>query len=113
MSTLEKHDAELEEQEFLKGVPALLPPEQFRQKQRSQIMKLVNRLRQFVNDDGEVDTSNDDAIDRLLDILGDADEFFESIAADTSAYLDWSRGLKNSEQIFGALISTYARAVGE
>jgi len=113
--TIEEHDAQLDESEILKGVPALLPPEQFRQRQRSKVMGMLNRLRSIADEDGnvEVDPDNLEATDMILGLFADADEFFETIAADRDAYVKWSTGLKDSEQVFGTLIAKYARAVGE
>jgi hypothetical protein len=111
--TVDEHDVALSENELLKGVPALLPAVQFRQRQRSTVLNLLYRLRDLVDDDGNVSTENPAQIKLLLDLLADADEFFESIAADRDAYVSWATGLKESEQIYGALIAKYARAVGE
>lgn len=113
--TIAKHDDELVEKDILNGVPALLPPEQFRQRQRSKVMGMLNRLRSLADDEGNVTVDPDDlkATDALLDLVADADEFFETIAADHDAYVEWSTGLKDSELIFGTLIAKYARAVGE
>lgn len=111
--TIEQHDEELAEKDILNGVPALLPPEQFRQRQRSKVMDMLNRLRVVVGEDGTVRADDIEGTSKLLEILADADEFFESIAADREAYVAWSTGLKDSEQIMGALVTKYARAVGE
>ena len=53
------------------------------------------------------------AAEALLEFLAEADDFFESIALDHDAYVAWSTGLKNSEQIFGALLGQYQAALGE
>jgi hypothetical protein len=112
-STLEQHDDDLDEAAFLATVPALLPAAQFRQRQRSKLIFFSLQLSEIVDKDGKVDVENRDSQKVLLELLGDADEFFESIAADSNAYVDWSKGLKDSEAIFGRLIGIYARAVGE
>ncbi|WP_378144816.1 hypothetical protein ACFJGV_15165 [Cnuibacter sp. UC19_7] len=112
-TALEEHDDALNEEQVLAGVPALLPAEQFRQRQRSAITKMFSRLRGVIDDDGNVDLEDEDTLALFLDLLADADEFFETIAADKAAYAEWSTGLKDSEQIFGTLIAKYGRAVGE
>jgi len=111
-TTVEKHDDELDEEQLLKGIPALLPPEQFRQKHRSRILAMLSDLGDVTDDDGQV-IQSPEATKKFLAMLGDADEFFESIAADRDGYVRWATNLKNSEQIFATLIAKYARAVGE
>lgn len=112
-ATLAAVDVELSEEEILRGTPALLPPEQFRQRQRSAITGMLLRMNGLVDDDGKFDEDDTEKTIAFLNLLGDADDFFESIAADKKGYVEWSKGLKNSEQIFGTLITRYARAVGE
>ncbi|WP_159794453.1 hypothetical protein [Puerhibacterium puerhi] len=111
--TLEERDAQIAEDELLKGVPALKPATAFRQRDRSNLLKLGLQLSDVAGEDGEVDENDPRAAAAMLDLLADADEFFESIAVDRDAYVAWSEGLEHSEQVFSALIAKYTRAVGE
>ncbi len=111
--TAEKREEELSEKEILAGVPALKPASAFRQRDKSNLTKLAVRLRGFTNEDGEVNTDDDDALEALLDFLADADDFFEAIAADRETYVSWSTGLKDSEQVLSTLVGKYQRELGE
>jgi hypothetical protein len=112
-STVEQNDDALDEEELLKGIPALLPPEQFRQKHRSKVLAMLSQLSDVTDENGEV-IESPEATKKFLEMLGEADEFFESIAADKDGYVRWAQSLKSrSEQIFATLIAKYARAVGE
>ncbi|MFD5599177.1 hypothetical protein ACFWHR_03875 [Leucobacter sp. NPDC058333] len=111
--TAEKHDALLAEQELLSSVPRLKPAAAFRQRDKSNLNKLAVQLMDFVDDEGNVDTTDAAAASALFDFLADADDFFETIAADHDEYIAWSTGLRDSEEIFGALVGKYQRELGE
>lgn len=111
--TQSKQDEVLEVEDLLKDVPDLKPAERFRQRERSRILGLSLKLEPYLNGAGEVDLSNNDAARAMLDYLADADEFFESIAVDPDAYVAWSEGLSNSEQVFTALLNKYQVRLGE
>jgi hypothetical protein len=55
--------------------------------------------------------SDDPRMPLLLDVLADVDEFAESIATDSDAYVQWSLG--KGYEVFTALLMRYASAVGE
>lgn len=112
-ATAERHEAILNEQAVLAGVPELLPPTMLRARQRGAIIVLSVRTSELASSVDQLDVDHPDAIASTYELLGDIDEFFESIAVDRDAYLAWSQGLQNSEQIFAVLVTKYARAVGE
>lgn len=63
-------------------------------------------------DDNSIHLEADDPrMPLMLDVLADVDEFAESIAVDKEAYVEWSLG--KGYEVFSALLSRYASAVGE
>lgn len=109
----EKHDAVLNEASVLANVPELLPPTKLRTAQRGRVIVLSQRLALLLDPKGGLDLEDPDVLAASYSVLGEADEFFETLAVDHGAYIGWAQGLADSEQIFAMLIGKYARAVGE
>lgn len=109
----EKHDAVLDEASVLANVPELLPPTKLRTAQRGRVIVLSQRLALLLDPKGGLDLEDPDVLAASYSVLGEADEFFESLAVDHDSYIGWAQGLADSEQIFAMLIGKYARAVGE
>lgn len=108
-----RREAEAEEEDALKDLPALLPALSFRQRQRSDLMKMFLKYQDLV---GSTDTdeglSSEDASD-VLDVLADADEFFEAIAVDKDAYRQWASGGLETTRKIEHLLGRYMRQLGE
>lgn len=111
--TQKKQDEANELAELLKDVPELKPAAKFRQRERSRLLGISVALEPYIQDDGTVALDDPETKRAFLNYLADADEFFESIAVDRDAYIAWSEGLKNSEQVYGALLAEYQGALGE
>lgn len=112
-SATDKHEAALDEAAVLAGVPELLPPTKLRAGQRGRIIVLSQRLALLLDPKGGLDLEDPNVLAASYSVLGEADEFFETLAVDHDAYVEWAQGLADSEQIFAMLIGKYARAVGE
>lgn len=79
-----------------------------RQRARSGLLKLAQRLRESAR----VDASG--RMQVLLDVVADADELFEQCAADPAEYAEWASRLgANSEAVLIALLSRQAEALGK
>jgi hypothetical protein len=104
--------AELEALLVTANVPPLMPLP-WRARHRLALVGLFSRLEGLIGPDGEVDVENLDVFDDFQDLIGRADELFEAVALNRSAYVEWSRNLPNQEEVFAALLGKYARAVGE
>ncbi|MBS3177754.1 MULTISPECIES: hypothetical protein [unclassified Pseudoclavibacter] len=109
----QKREEELEVKALIAGAPTLLPASQFRQRHKSQLKIHALSLKEYVNEDGVVNEDDPKMLSAFFTLLGEVDEFFESIAADKTAYIEWSQGLKDSEMVFSALLSEYMRELGE
>jgi len=105
-------EPEVTEDELLATLPQLTPPHKLRLRQRNKIMAMAARLNGLTDDDGGIEVEpGDPAFVELLDVLADVDDFAETIATDSAAYIDWSHTA--SYEQFGALLTRYASAVGE
>lgn len=112
-SAAQQLEDSLSDDELLADLPELKAPGKLRLRQRNQVMKIALKLRSFTGDaEGEFELDEDDPrLPALLDILAEVDEFAESIAASRDDYSAWAEG--KDYEVFTALLSRYASAVGE
>lgn len=121
-----RREDELEEDALIGGaLPHLLPALSFRQRERSNLMKMFVRtsdlLSRGTDDESDGDgkstvklsSLSDDEYVALLDVLADVDDFFESIAVDKPAYREWATGGLDKTSGIIALLNRYMADLGE
>ena len=104
-----RHEAELDEEELLKDLPALRSPLKLRQRHRSHLMRIFMAMS---DDDGNLDTDTVTE-EEMFSLLDQLDDFFESIADDRAEYDRWASGPIGTEDKLIAIMNRYMRALGE
>jgi hypothetical protein len=112
-----EHEQIVDEDRALAGMPPLHPAGELRIRERNKVMAIAMRLQSFADEDGQIEIDLDDPkvdpekVQRLLDVMADADDFAESIAVDPDDYVVWARRASYAQ--FSAILTRYGRAVGE
>jgi hypothetical protein len=107
----ELHDAALEREELLAGMPELKPAHRLRIRDRNRIASIIFKSPLFERERQGGDDMSAEDIDAMLELAAQIDEFAESIAVDADAYAEWAAG--KDHQTFFAILDVYASAVGE
>lgn len=113
-SAAEELERVLNEDELLADMPALREPHRLRLRHRNRFMRLLIQAEA----DGIIGADADEMADpekmaKILDLLTEIDEFAQSIAVDQQAYEEWSIKHASDYEVFMAILSRYASAVGE
>lgn len=109
----EAHEANLEVDELLADMPELIAPERLRLRHRNRLMGIFLRADADGTLMGGGEVRDPKKLESMLNMLGEVDEFAESIALDKEAYAEWSIANGDNYNVFSALLQRYASAVGE
>lgn len=111
----EVHEEALEQKDVLAGLPALLPPTQWRLRHRN-ALTLIMMNAGLLNDNGglgDIDTEDPEQVQKIFGLAEETDKFAESLAADKKAYEKWSVAHSDDIQVFFELFTKLVNDLGE
>lgn len=109
----ESRDIELSEAELLEDMPELREPTQLRIRHKNRLAAIAYKLDAAGIAGKKIRKSDTTMMIALMEVIGEIDEFAESIAYDKVAYEEWAIANSDNQEVFLALFHRYMSAVGE